>query len=110
MSPMKRPHRSVATLLLLCLATPARAYDQTPVGDPETLGFSSARLARIAAWQQTQVDASVFPGAVSAIARDGKVAYLRAVGFRDRGKTVPLQPDDIFWIASMSKPVTSVAA
>src|SRR5262249_45733943 len=50
------------------------------------------------------------PGAVAAIARNGKVAYLQAVGFYDNAKTRPLQPDAIFWIASMSKPVTSVAA
>ena len=41
---------------------------------------------------------------------NGKVAYLRAVGFRDHAKTTLLQPDAIFWIASMTKPVTSVAA
>jgi len=81
-----------------------------PVSDPEALGFSSSRLARIAAWQQTQVDAGAFSGAVTAIARNGSVAYLRAVGFRDHAKTIPLQPDAIFWIASMTKPVTSVAA
>ena len=69
-----------------------------------------SRLARIAAWQQAQVDAGAFSGAVAAIARNGKVAYLRAVGFRDRARTVPLQGDAIFWIASMTKPVTSVAA
>ena len=92
------------------LATAARAYAVAPVGDPEALGFSSSRLARIAAWQQSQVDAGAFSGAVAAIARNGKVAYLRAVGFRDRAKTIPLQPDAIFWIASMTKPVTSVAA
>jgi CubicO group peptidase (beta-lactamase class C family) len=107
---MKRLHRPLATLLMLCLATAARAYDAAPVSDPEALGFSSSRLARIAAWQQTQVDAGAFSGAVAAIARNGKVAYLRAVGFRDRAKTIPLQPDAIFWIASMTKPVTSVAA
>jgi CubicO group peptidase (beta-lactamase class C family) len=88
----------------------AFAYDLAPVSDPEALGFSSSRLARIAAWQQAQVDAGAFSGAVSAISRNGKVAYLRSVGFRDRAKKVPLQPDAIFWIASMTKPVTSVAA
>jgi CubicO group peptidase (beta-lactamase class C family) len=112
---MKRLHRLLAVLSILCLATlclatAARAYAVAPVGDPEALGFSSSRLARIGAWQQTQVDAGAFSGAVAAIARNGKVAYLRAVGFRDRAKTDPLQPDAIFWIASMSKPVTSVAA
>src|SRR5262252_5842847 len=107
---MKRPHRPLVTLLILCLTTAARALDTAPVSDPEALGFSSSRLARIAAWQQTRVDAGAFSGAVAAIARNGKVAYLRAIGFRDRAKTVPLEPDAIFWIASMTKPVTSVAA
>jgi CubicO group peptidase (beta-lactamase class C family) len=111
---MKRLHRLLAALSILCLvtlglATAARAYAIAPVG-PEALGFSPSRLARIAAWQRSQVDAGAFSGAVAAIARNGKVAYLRAVGFRDRAKTIPLQPDAIFWIASMTKPVTSVAA
>ena len=112
---MKRPHRLLAALSILYLVTPglataARAYAVAPAGDPEALGFSSSRLARIAAWQQSQVDAGAISGAVAAIARNGKLAYLRAVGFRDRAKTIPLQPDAIFWIASMTKPVTSVAA
>ena len=98
---MKRLHRLLAALSILHLATlgvatAALAYAVAPVGDPEALGFSSSRLARIAAWQQTQVDAGAFSGAVAAIARNGKVAYLRAVGFRDRAKTIPLQPDAIF--------------
>src|SRR5205085_5385665 len=81
-----------------------------PVKDPRTRECSQARLARIAAWQEAQVDAGAFSGAVSAIARNGKVVYLQATGFRDNAKTIPLQPDAIFWIASMTKPVTSVAA
>ena len=88
----------------------AFAYDTAPVGDAEALGFSSSRLARIATWQQAQVDSGAFTGAVAAISRNGKVAYLQSVGFRDGGKTMPLQPDAIFWIASLTKPVTSVAA
>src|SRR5499427_6174553 len=107
---MKRPHRPLVTLLMFCLTTAARALDTAPVSDPEALGFSSSRLSRIAVWQQAQVDAGAFSGAVAAIARNGKVGYLRAEGFRDRAKTVPLQGDAIFWIASMTKPVTSVAA
>lgn len=112
---MKRLHHLLAALSILYLvtlglATSARAYAVAPTGDTEALGFSSSRLARIAAWQQSQVDAGAFSGAVAAIARNGRLAYLRAVGFRDRAKTIPLQPDAIFWIASMTKPVTSVAA
>ena len=43
------------------------------------------------------------------IARNGKVEYLKAFGFQDREKKVPMSTDAIFRIASMSKPLTSVA-
>jgi CubicO group peptidase (beta-lactamase class C family) len=56
------------------------------------------------------VKTGAFTGAVVAIARDGKLAYLQAIGTFDRAGKVPLKPDAIFWIASMTKPVTSVAA
>jgi CubicO group peptidase (beta-lactamase class C family) len=107
---MNRLHRFAATLLILCLTTAARAFDVAPVSDPQALGFSPSRLERIARWQQTRVDAGAFSGAVAAIARGGKVGYLRAVGFRDHAKTIPLKEDAIFQIASMTKPVTAVAA
>ena len=44
------------------------------------------------------------------LARDGKLATLQAIGTYDRAGKIPLKPDAIFWIASMTKPVTSVAA
>ena len=70
---------------------------------------------RIEAWLQAKADAltpsdPVIPGAVVAIARQGRLAYLQAVGFQDRAKTLPMRTNSIFWIASMTKPVTSVAA
>jgi CubicO group peptidase (beta-lactamase class C family) len=43
------------------------------------------------------------------IARNGKVAYCEAIGFQDREKKLPMRTDAIFRIASMSKPITSVA-
>jgi CubicO group peptidase (beta-lactamase class C family) len=59
---------------------------------------------------QEHVEACDLPGAVVAITRNGKLAYLEAIGFQDRGRTILMRPDAIFWIASMTKPVTSVAA
>src|SRR5262249_15198358 len=88
----------------------AFAFDTVPVSDPEALGFSSSRLARIAAWQQAQVEAGAFSRAVAAIAPKGQVSSRRPVAFRAPAKPIPLRPDAIFWIASMTKPVTSVAA
>jgi CubicO group peptidase (beta-lactamase class C family) len=71
-----------------------------------------ARLDRIALWYQAQIDrgAGGPTGAVVAIAHDDKLAYLHAIGTQDRAKRVPMKTDSIFWIASMTKPVTSVAA
>ena len=90
-----------AALAAVGLSTPAFAQDA---------GFSPNRLARIAPWYQSQVDAGRLPGAVVAIARDGKLAYMEAIGTYDRAGKKPLKPDAIFWIASMTKPITSVAA
>jgi CubicO group peptidase (beta-lactamase class C family) len=94
---------------LLCLSAVAVADGPMIATDPESLGFSKPRLARIASWYQARVDDGHLPGAVLAIARNGKLAYLEAIGFQDPGKTIPMRPDAIFWIASMTKPVTSVA-
>jgi hypothetical protein len=62
---MKPLNCALATLAMLCWATAARASDTMLVSDPEALGFSALRLARIAAWQHTQVDAGTFSGAVA---------------------------------------------
>jgi CubicO group peptidase (beta-lactamase class C family) len=99
-----------AITLALCLSTAAFGSDLATVGNPESLGFSAARLQRIGSWYRARVDAGALPGAVVAIARNGKLAYLEAVGFQDNAKTIAMKPDAIFWIASMTKPVTSVAA
>src|SRR3954454_24814114 len=99
-----------AVLLGFGLSTASWAGDLVRIGNPEQLGFSPARLARITAWYQGRVDAGELPGAVVAIARNGELAYLQAIGFQDAAKQTPMKNDAIFWIASMTKPVTSVAA
>src|SRR4051812_32957441 len=101
---------AAALVLALGLSTASWAGDLASVGKPEALGFSPARLARITAWYQERVDAGELPGAVVAIARNGELAYLQAIGFQDAAKKIPIKNDAIFWIASMTKPVTSVAA
>jgi CubicO group peptidase (beta-lactamase class C family) len=70
--------------------------------DPEGLGFSTKRLARITSLYQEHVETGDVPGAVVAITRNVKLAYLEAIGFQDRGRTIPMRPDAIFWIASMT--------
>jgi CubicO group peptidase (beta-lactamase class C family) len=77
---------------------------------PEDVGLSSSQLARIEATTQKYVDSGLVPGAVMLVARRGKIAWTRTMGFRDRAAKDPMRPDSIFRIYSMTKPIVSVAA
>ncbi|HET9715632.1 MAG TPA: serine hydrolase domain-containing protein [Pseudolabrys sp.] len=77
---------------------------------PEEVGLSSERLRRLSNELTIGIEKGLVPGAVALIARSGKIAYLEALGFRDREAHAPMMPDTIFRIASMTKPFTSVAA
>jgi CubicO group peptidase (beta-lactamase class C family) len=95
--------------LTLCPAGAALADDLQTVGDPDSLGFSARRLARMTSWFEAQTKKGDPSGFVVGIARDGKLAYLQATGFEDHDKKIPMRPDSIFRIGSMSKQITSVA-
>ncbi|MSP13574.1 MAG: class A beta-lactamase-related serine hydrolase [Chloroflexi bacterium] len=77
---------------------------------PEEVGMSSPRLQRIGAHLQRYVDRQLLPGTVTLVARHGKVAYADCRGKMDLASDKPLQLDTIFRIASMTKPITTVAA
>lgn len=72
--------------------------------------MSSARLGEIAKTLNGDVARGRIPGAVVAIARHGKLIYFEAFGYRDKAAGVPMTTDTIFNIASMTKPMTAVAA
>ena len=80
-----------------------------PMGAPADAGFSEERLGRIAPAMQAYVDDGRLPGVVTMVARGGKIVHWEAVGMRSIEEATPLQPDDIFRIASMTKPITSTA-
>ena len=81
-----------------------------PRAAPEDVGLSQTRLARIAAMLYGDVARGQLPGAVVAIVRRGKLVAHDAYGYRDKGAGVPMTTDCIFNIASMTKPMTAVAA
>ena len=81
-----------------------------PRADPESVGLSRDRLERIGAALRSDIAAGKLPGAVLAIARHGKLAYLEAFGHLDRRAEIPMPSDAVFSIASMTKPIVSVAA
>jgi CubicO group peptidase (beta-lactamase class C family) len=88
---------------------PAAWGQGLPKASPKSVGLSQDRLERIGSLMQRHVDEGLLAGAVALVARDGKAAYLKSVGMQDKEKGVEMKPDAIFRIASMSKPITSVA-
>jgi len=105
----------VAACVLACCVgfVPGRdsafAQDLSKLSRPEDAEFSVDRIGRITALFQGEVDKGAIPGAVVIVAREGKLVYLQALGYRDREKKIAMKPDAIFRIASMTKPITSVA-
>ena len=71
--------------------------------------LSTEGLARIAPALRGEVERGIFPGAIALVAHRGEIVYHEAVGFRDAAKTQPMTRDAIFRLASMTKPITSVA-
>jgi CubicO group peptidase (beta-lactamase class C family) len=80
-----------------------------PSAAPESVGISAERLERMHRGMQGFVDRHEAGGIVTLVAREGKVVDLQAVGFQDVESNKPMRTDTIFRIASMSKPITSVA-
>ena len=78
--------------------------------EPESVGFSARRLERLDTGLQGYVDRKEVPGVVALVARHGKVVYHKRFGHRDVEGGKLMSTDVIFRIASMTKPVTSVAA
>jgi CubicO group peptidase (beta-lactamase class C family) len=79
-------------------------------GDQATGGFIEAGLARIPPALQAVVDAGDLSGFVTLLWRKGEIAQVNTIGYRDVDARAPMTRDTLFRIASMTKPVTSVAA
>ena len=90
------------------LVFPASAAS-LPSAKPEDAGMSSARLHRIHDTIQSHIDSHDIAGAVTLVARRGRVVHFEAHGTMDREANKPMPKNAMFWIASMSKPVTGAA-
>jgi CubicO group peptidase (beta-lactamase class C family) len=103
-------HRLLFSLIIFAgLSTSVLGFDGLPDAKPESVGLSSDKLKEIDAWLERTVADGKLAGLSVAIMRRGKVAYVGKAGFADKEAGRPIQDDTVFWIASMTKPVTSVA-
>ncbi|HMC40059.1 MAG TPA: serine hydrolase domain-containing protein [Acidimicrobiales bacterium] len=78
--------------------------------DPSELGFDAGRLARLDRHFAQYVEDARLPGWLLVVARAGHIAHLATDGWRDRDAGHAVAEDTIWRLASMTKPVTSVAA
>jgi CubicO group peptidase (beta-lactamase class C family) len=99
------------SIALLCAALSSAAMAQgLPRAQPEQVGLSSDRLARLTQTIRDDTAKGQIAGAVMLVARRGKIAYLESFGLRDKDQSAPMGKNAIFRVASMTKPLTSVAA
>ncbi len=95
--------------LLLFLITTFAFGQGLPMTVPEKVGVSAERLGRIRPVMKGYVDKGQVSGFLTVVARHGKIVHFETIGMRDVENSKPIEPDTIFRIYSMSKPITSVA-
>ena len=108
-SPARLVPRLSSMLVLVSLLAVVPTAAQVPAGAPDDVGLSGKRLERIGAMIQRAIDTKQISGAVTVVARRGRVAHFEAHGLMDIEANAPMRKDTIFPIASMTKPVTAVA-
>src|ERR1700677_3550954 len=106
---LRKSKLSVFLAAALC-AGALSAQPLTTAKSPEDVGFSSKRLEKARQVLKVDVENKTFPGAVLLIVRNGKMATYDAIGYQERAAQTPMKKDSIFRVASMSKPITTVAA
>ena len=83
---------------------------EIPIGTLAETGFTAEGLKRIDTFFASEIEKKRVPGGVVGIVRDGKLVYLKAHGTSNPETQAPMQVDSIFALASMTKPMVSVAA
>ena len=100
---------SLVHVPLMAEPLPRLVVDGLPHAQPEDAGMSSERLGRIAGVMQGYVDRGEIPGAITLVARRGKIVHLQTHGLKDIAAQAPMSADSVFRMASMTKPIASVA-
>ena len=97
----------VAWIGLVFVGTlPAR---ELPTAKPEDAGLSSKKLAKASAAVRQLIKDGKVAGAITLVARHGKVVFFEAQGVRDVATGKPMEKDTILRFYSMTKPITTVA-
>jgi len=98
------------TLLILLLLTGVftNAQSDFEISSPESQGFSSEKLTLLNQAMHSYVDDNELSAIQTAIVKNGKLIHFDSYGSSDISENDPLEEDDIFRIASMTKPIVSI--
>jgi CubicO group peptidase (beta-lactamase class C family) len=102
-------HLAYVASVCVCAGLVLHGAGSLTMAKPEDVGLSSERLMRVHEAVQRHIDAGSLSGAVTLVARHGKIAHLEAHGLMDVESKKPMPKDGVFRLASMSKPITAVA-
>jgi CubicO group peptidase (beta-lactamase class C family) len=105
------PAALVALVLVALVITSHQTVAQAdlPFAKAETVGMSSRRLERINAFIKDYIDTNQIAGAVTLVARKGRIVHFESQGWRYKEENQPMEKDAIFSLASMTKPIVSTA-
>jgi CubicO group peptidase (beta-lactamase class C family) len=106
---MKRLSAVVIAVMLVAATRLIIAAGSVPVGKAEDVGLSTERLKRVSEAVDRHIKAGNVAGAVTLVARRGRIAHFDAQGVMDVDTKKPMAKDNLFRLASMSKPITGVA-
>ena len=81
-----------------------------PTAEPREVGLSAGGISKIEPFVQRYIDERRLAGAVTIVAKSGKVVHFSAQGMQDIAAEKPMRKDTLFRIYSMTKAVASVAA
>jgi CubicO group peptidase (beta-lactamase class C family) len=72
-------------------------------------GISLNRLQQYENYIKKEINEGKIPGAVAMVSRNGKIVYNESFGYRNLEEKIAMEKDDLFSLASMTKPIISVA-
>ena len=101
--------RPMAALVAVMALLPLASGDAQTRAQPEDVGMSSERLARIVPAMQRYVDEKKLAGVVTLVARRGQLVHLEAIGSQNVAAGEAMTPDTIVRLMSLSKPITGAA-
>src|SRR5215210_3045738 len=93
--------------ILALLATAFAGADCFAADDLPLTGQANPLLGELDAWMQTFLTEHKIPGGALAIVKDGKLVHARGFGWADRDAKEKVEPESLFRIASVSKPLTA---